>query len=508
MNSQMMEQQFHAPDQADTVDRLVSQRNYALARMAELADFVLGDQYADACAYFFSACEDRFTRYTREVKEIFNLEAATAYLDAVFWKRALSDTGLWDSLPQKREDEWQDVIEKRKCPAFDESAVRETLADLALNQKRFAAEKADGVFRRLSREHVTNVPEGFGKRFILNYCFSYGSASHSSAGYLNDLRELCAKLMRRDMPNTSLSMSVMNYARNERRGEWVNLDGGAIRIRCYLKGTMHVECHPQLAWRLNQLLHELHPMAIPSRFRHAPKQSRKLPDVHDRPLSFACLETLRRGGIRDGKWVSGYDTNKAALKEAESVLEQIGAVKLDGNWQFDYDPTEALREIQCTGVVPDKVSHQFYPTPPEIIEAMLEEADIKPHHACLEPSAGTGAIADKLPDPTCIEISPLHCKVLELKFHSAIEADFIGWAGEQDTAAGSYDRVVMNPPYSEGRAMAHLEAARPLLAEDGRIVALLPATYQNRGLPGRWARTFDRFPGTNISVAIYVEDKE
>jgi hypothetical protein len=512
----IVDQPFHAPVDADLIDSLTGQRDAQLKRMQELHGFI-SEGYKDAAGYFFNANPEPFNRYMRSVDEVFNLETGTKYLDSVFWQKALDQTDVYDCMPQARKDEWNDGIQKREVPEFTEENVRSTLGDLLMARSKFIAEKADGVFRRLSRTHVTNAPEGFRKRFIMDYCFGYGMANGSSAGYLDDLREIIAKYMGRELlDGRLLSGSIMDYARNYRRGEWVDLDGGALKIRCYKKGTMHIEVHPDIAWKLNQLLHYLYPAAIPSQFREPPKRVKKTPPVHDRPLSFACLRTLHNGHMPRGEnsWcILGSDVNPAALKEAEAVLEQIGGVKDGHKWVFDYDPRGVIREIEASGVVPDQVSHQYYPTPPHIVEAMLEEAEVASEHFCLEPSAGTGAIADELmklkqiESPWCVEISPLHCKILEGKGHHVVEADFLEWAAEQDLILGSFDRIVMNPPYSAGRALAHVDAALPLLKDGGRLVALLPSTYRNKGLPGRWAQTFDRFPGTSISVSIYVVDK-
>lgn len=65
----------------------------------------------------------------------------------------------------------------------------------------------------------------------------------------------------------------------------------------------------------------------------------------------------------------------------------------------------------------------------------------------------------------------------------------------------------MNPPFSEGRAAAHVEAAAALVRKGGRLVAVLPASMRNKySLPGfdvTWSRQLDNeFAGTSVSVAI------
>ena len=128
----------------------------------------------------------------------------------------------------------------------------------------------------------------------------------------------------------------------------------------------------------------------------------------------------------------------------------------------------------------------------------------------LEPSAGIGGLADYLPklQTTCVEISPLHCQVLEAKGFKVVEADFLKWSTGQPAA----DRIVMNPPFSEGRWQAHLQAAADMLKPDGRLVAILPASAKGKDLlPGwsmEWARTFDNeFAGTSVSVVVLIAQR-
>lgn len=100
-------------------------------------------------------------------------------------------------------------------------------------------------------------------------------------------------------------------------------------------------------------------------------------------------------------------------------------------------------------------------------------------------------------------------KVLEAKFHDVERADFLEWAVKQRP---EYDRIVMNPPFSEGRAQAHVEAAARLLKRGGRLVAILPAGQKDRlTLPGcdiTWSGQYDNeFAGTSVSVVIMTATK-
>jgi hypothetical protein len=175
---------------------------------------------------------------------------------------------------------------------------------------------------------------------------------------------------------------------------------------------------------------------------------------------------------------------------------------MNGSLEFDYRPYDIIAQVINSGCVPDQQSHQYYPTPPMVAAEAIETADISVGDLCLEPSAGQGGLADLMPDDTtCIEISDLHCKVLEAKGRKAIQADFIKWSG------GKFDKIVMNPPYSEGRWQAHITHAATMLRPEGALIAILPASAKTKEvLPGMncsWSRVFsNEFAGTSVSVVI------
>lgn len=317
--------------------------------------------------------------------------------------------------------------------------------------------------------------------------------------------------MGRDEPKHYHTGPVVSAARRN-SGQWMSLDGGSIRIRVYLKGTAHLEVHPDMAWRLNCILAQMHPMAIPSEFRQKPKKQPKDFVMMGRPLPFAVLDVISnlRRERNTNCFSFGYSVsnNTAANKEANRVLESIGGIVSGNKVEFDYDARAALDEIICSGCIPDDKSHQFYGTPDSISEVLVELADIQSGMRCLEPSAGLGSIATRLPADftTCIEISTLRCAILRAKGLTTIKGDFLALA---KSIGMSFDRIVMNPPFSEGRALAHIEAAAELLAPGGRIVAVAPMGLLGKvDLPGiaiSWPRKFhNEFAGTSISVSILV----
>jgi predicted RNA methylase len=96
---------------------------------------------------------------------------------------------------------------------------------------------------------------------------------------------------------------------------------------------------------------------------------------------------------------------------------------------------------------------------------------VRPGQAVLEPSAGTGHLADAVRaaggDVHALEMQPALRKILELKGHKVAGNDALAHDG-------TYDRIVMNPPFEQGADMHHIQHAfEHNLKPGGRLVAIL-----------------------------------
>jgi len=158
---------------------------------------------------------------------------------------------------------------------------------------------------------------------------------------------------------------------------------------------------------------------------------------------------------------------------------------------------------------------QLFPTPPALAERMVEEADILPGHCVLEPSAGTGAILAALPNVrpfgsvTAVEINATLAASMGQVADETICGDFL----EQNGNLGTFDRILMNPPFENGADIKHIQHAMKMLKPGGRLVAIcangprqqttLKSMAENSGgwyedLP---AGTFAS-QGTNVNTAL------
>lgn len=513
---------FFAPASSDILSVLLGRYQQARGHIDHIAGIVTSDM-GDTIQFFIRGNADR-AGHIPPVDRLFAAPGAIAALNSRYWSEAMNMTDVYAAMPQARRDEWNKSIGDLTTPEFTEDAVRPTIAGLLGDRAKFFGERVDGIFRSLSGDHVTNVPQGFSKRMIIANVTEHSYQSTSKAGLINDLRAVIAKFMGRDEPGWSATGPVIRHARGH-RGKWITVDGGALRIRCYAIGTAHLEIHPDMAYRLNQVLAGMYPRAIPAEFRTKPVKKHKEFQMMGRPLPFAVLELL--GGLKQArdytKGVHGRGTwtpianavefpfvsgrSEIAYQEALRVLISIGGVMTNrSDWQFDYDPGEAINEIVASGCVPDVKAHQYFPTPEGIARAAVALADIGPDDTVLEPSAGQGGIADYFPvqhHAICVEVSKLHCDILRAKGFVVVRDDFIVWS----TNAPKFNCIVMNPPFSEGRALTHLQAAAKLLKPAGRIVAVLPASLKGKeALPGfavEWSDVYQgEFAGTSVSTVI------
>jgi hypothetical protein len=112
-----------------------------------------------------------------------------------------------------------------------------------------------------------------------------------------------------------------------------------------------------------------------------------------------------------------------------------------------------------------------YPiTPKRVIDRLVDEADLKPGESVLDPTAGTGEVAQsiKLKEPgvsiATMEINPDLRARLSEQGQNVKGADFL-------KDQGTYDKIVLTPPFEND--FAHLQHAADRLNPGGRAVALI-----------------------------------
>lgn len=129
-----------------------------------------------------------------------------------------------------------------------------------------------------------------------------------------------------------------------------------------------------------------------------------------------------------------------------------------------------VKELERSMVGRKNDGLDFFPTPAGIAQQMIEAAEIKEGMRVLEPSAGMGHIAEQIResgvDPDVVEFSSSRRELLEAKGFNVVANDFM-------EASGEYDRIIMNPPFSDRRDAQHVQHAYGLLKPGGRLVAIM-----------------------------------
>ncbi|MDH5548050.1 MAG: methyltransferase [Gammaproteobacteria bacterium] len=241
-----------------------------------------------------------------------------------------------------------------------------------------------------------------------------------------------------------------------------------------------------------------------------------LKDIRSINAVYSLLRTRKTGvsnGFHSYHACTGEPDNTSP--EALALWELIGT-KREGQKQADKlrERLDALKFSKIPG---------YFPTPKNVIDTMMEYAELKQGHVVLEPSAGHGAIADAI-EPhcegvKCIEKNWSLFDILELKGYNTEQGDFMEYSGKE-----KYDRVLMNPPFENGQEIDHIRKAYSHLKPGGRLVSVMSsgpfyrsdkkATEFREWIEGMTTEVIDlpenafKESGTGVRTKLVVIDRE
>jgi predicted RNA methylase len=204
--------------------------------------------------------------------------------------------------------------------------------------------------------------------------------------------------------------------------------------------------------------------------------------------------------------------------QTNKVLEALG-----GRWDrkrrghvFAEPAGERLDAALLTRSYERPNRDDYFPTPDAVAARLIEVAGIERGQMVLEPSAGRGNLADPAALAAggkdrvhCYELRDDNCGALSAAgFTFVMRGDFLA-AEPRPT----YDRVVMNPPFSRRADVRHVEHALRFLKPGGRLTslvadgprqkeALLARATHWEGLPPRSFKA----EGTNVNVVLLAID--
>uniref|UniRef100_A0A6M3Y1L7 Putative methyltransferase n=1 Tax=viral metagenome TaxID=1070528 RepID=A0A6M3Y1L7_9ZZZZ len=163
--------------------------------------------------------------------------------------------------------------------------------------------------------------------------------------------------------------------------------------------------------------------------------------------------------------------------DVNKVLEAMG-----GKWNrkvkghvFSESPTDKLEAIILTGEYDKPADYGYFPTPMDLADKMITLANLTPGMVVLEPSAGQGAIAERVArivgydNVHCFELLNDNCEALmKYGFLKTECCDFLSVEPKP-----LYDRVIMNPPFAKQQDIEHVTHALKCVKPGGRLVSIM-----------------------------------
>lgn len=126
-------------------------------------------------------------------------------------------------------------------------------------------------------------------------------------------------------------------------------------------------------------------------------------------------------------------------------------------------------------------SIQFFPTPIDVARRLVKMSGVLNNldeAVILEPSAGQGGLLEALPDNWrkngyIVEPEPTNADVLTQKGYDVIRTTFEEFYEAHKNNKKDISHVLMNPPFSLGRDISHVQMAYNLLMPGGTLMAII-----------------------------------
>lgn len=462
-------------------------------------------------------------------------EKVETALNARYWRTVYDRLNIWQYLSAAKRTEVNEQLTYLKdILPFTEANLNQKLPSLFRQVEDLMVERVRGIFDVLSRDHKTNKSWGFHSRMIIQVCSQdtyWLNFFERNIEAVADLRAVIAVLTGRSEDNNFLkSHDIRNTVEDMIKenkgmstGEFYPIDGGAFQIKAFKKGTVHINIHPDIADELNVWLAKGVPNLL------ADKESARKGNAYKKtsselvrkviPAAVACAFSFV---LTHGKKASNdlnvskriekevlnkYKLTGNSVTQLHDLLAMFAQEITSDHYVFSRSQLDGLHEVAQNRILPETVSHQFYPTPAEVALQLqsIAELDTGKPLTLLEPSIGTGRLVEAVKDDPLLDITGIDVSPVFAGLHSGIKtecADFMSWRG------GRYDRILMNPPFTGTQAVNHVKkAALDHLASDGVLVTVLPASFKDKTVLDGWRHQYsdvikDAFAGTSISVVL------
>lgn len=164
--------------------------------------------------------------------------------------------------------------------------------------------------------------------------------------------------------------------------------------------------------------------------------------------------------------------------EVRKALLNAGAKYKRNTFVFSSDAQPFIDRLCGGESVNIKKEFQFFPTPEDISDWMVELAELNEEDMILEPSAGQGAIVKSIHKHIDnlvfgFELMPENQNILrEIEGFELIGSDFL------KEKVGYFTKIIANPPFSKNQDIDHIRKMYDCLATGGVVVTVASKHWQ------------------------------
>lgn len=198
------------------------------------------------------------------------------------------------------------------------------------------------------------------------------------------------------------------------------------------------------------------------------------------------------------------DTNKLlesiGLKWNRKIKAHISSEDVSEKWYNMIDTGEWV-DVQK--------EYQFFPTPKEIVQQMIDMIDWSGRPYALEPSFGSGNILFEIPHEKCAKV--YGCELNTDMFNKTIKEvgnlenvelfnmDFLDFNK-------SVDCIIANPPFTKLQSIKHFNHMVELLNPNGQLVCILPYGDYDKNSSIKLRQEFAKFVDDNNCEVVYLDN--
>jgi len=194
-----------------------------------------------------------------------NLTRMLNIVDAGGWRFLMAESGLRTFMDAETRKRWDDDLEKSTIPELTPENIAATFRALYDHRGMMFEDGVVKCFKSLSWHYKTNLPQKFGKRFILTHLSYPFGVNHHSCDKLDDLVRIFHVLDGKPEPDHRQGMYSILGSGFREQSDWPKtLETEYIAIRIFKNGNGHITFkRSELVDHLNRMIGRRYPGALP-----------------------------------------------------------------------------------------------------------------------------------------------------------------------------------------------------------------------------------------------------